>query len=199
LSPCPAICRAKHLRVEILNRLDASDPNLEEGENSLEEGDATAATLGGDPKDDEVEDELEEEDKFSTAVVGEDTGTVAGGDEGVDDAATAHPSLQASVSSGSGTVAVPLLPPHNRQFSQSAASQRAAAVVRTNSTTSVQCSSSSASSTTGCRPPTHMTPLSRPWTQQRGNSLESPGDRIGKIMAMMMMNQALDRDEQRQE
>jgi hypothetical protein len=54
---------------------------------------------------------LEEEDGFSTPVVGEDTSTMVGGDEGVDDAATARPSLRASVSSGSGSVAVPSLPP----------------------------------------------------------------------------------------
>ncbi len=111
----PAVRRVKHLRVEIINRLDVSDLNLEEGEDSLEEGDTTAANLGGDCKDNEVEDGLEEEDKFSTAVVGEDIGTVVGGDEGGDDAAAARPSLRASVSSGSGSVAVLSLPPQNRQ------------------------------------------------------------------------------------
>jgi hypothetical protein len=35
------------LPVEIINRLDASDLNLEEGEDSLEGDDATAANLGG--------------------------------------------------------------------------------------------------------------------------------------------------------
>ncbi len=94
-----------------------SDLNSEEGEDKLEEGDAMAANLGGDCKDNEVEDGLEEEDTFSTALVGEDIGTVVGGDEGVDDAAAARPSSQASVSSGSGSVAVPLLPPQNRQLS----------------------------------------------------------------------------------
>jgi hypothetical protein len=43
----PAVCWAKCLQVEIINRLDASDLNLEEGDNSLEEGDVTAANLGG--------------------------------------------------------------------------------------------------------------------------------------------------------
>jgi hypothetical protein len=79
--------------------LDVLDLNLEEGEDSLEEGDATAANLGGDCKDDEVEDGLEEEDKFSTTVAGEDIGTMVGKDEGVDDAAAARPSSQASVQS----------------------------------------------------------------------------------------------------
>jgi hypothetical protein len=46
--------------------------------------------------------------------VGEDTGTEVCGDEGVDDAPTALPSSRASVSSGLGSVAVPLLPPHDR-------------------------------------------------------------------------------------
>ncbi len=115
---------------------------------------------GGDCKNNEVEDRLEEEDNFSTAVVGEDTGTVVVGDEGVDDDATAQPSSRTSVSCGSGSVAVPLLPPQNRQSSQSVASQRAATVVQTNSITSGRQSSSSASSATGRRPPTHMTPLS---------------------------------------
>jgi hypothetical protein len=196
----PAVCRAKHLRVEIINSLDASDLNSEEGGDSLEGGDAAAANLGGDHKDDKVGVGLEqEEDDFSTVVVGEDTSTEVGGDEGVDDAATARPSSQAFVSSGSGSVAVPLLPPRDRGLSQSAASQRAATVVRANSRTSGQHSSSSASSATGHRPPTHMTPLSGPWTQQQGNSPDSSGDRIGNIMAMRMMNQASDRDERRQE
>jgi hypothetical protein len=137
------------------------------------------------------------EDDFITAVVGEDTSTVVGRDEGVDDAATAQSSLRASVLSGSGSVAVPSLPPQDKQLSQSAASQRAARLVRTNSTTSGQQLSSSTFSATGrCLLPTHMTPLSRLWTQQRGNSRDSPGDRIGNIMAMMMMNQASDRDKQ---
>ncbi len=115
LCPC-AVRRAKHLRVEIINRLDASDLNSGEGKDSFEGGDATAANLGGGCKDDEVGVGLEEEeeDDFSTAVVGEDTSTVLGGDEGVDDAATARPSSRASVSSGSGSVAVPSLPPHDR-------------------------------------------------------------------------------------
>ncbi len=94
-----------------------SDLNSEEGEDSLEEGDATAANLGGDHKDNGVEDGLEEEDKFTTAVVGKDIGTVVGRDEGVDDAAAVRPSSWASVLSGSGSVAVPLLPPQNRKLS----------------------------------------------------------------------------------
>ncbi len=185
------------MQVEIItSRLDASDLNSEEGGDSLEGGEATPANLGGDRKDDEVGVRLEEdEDDFSTAVVGEDASTEVGGDEGGDDAPTARPSLQASVSSGLGSVAVPLLPPRDRQLSQSAASQRAATVVRANSTTYGRQLSSSASSATGCHPATHMTPLSRPWTQQQGNSPDSSGDRIGNIMAMMMMNQASDRDE----
>ncbi len=76
-----------------------SDLNLEEGEDSLEESDATAANLGGDCKDDEVEDGLKEEDRFITAVVGEDIGPVVGRDEEVDDAAAARPSSRASVQS----------------------------------------------------------------------------------------------------
>jgi hypothetical protein len=93
----PAVQWSKHLRVEIINRMDASDLNLEEGEDSVEEGDVTAANLGGGPEDDEVEDGLEEEDKLSTTVAGEDIVTVVGRDEGVDDAAAARPSLRASV------------------------------------------------------------------------------------------------------
>jgi hypothetical protein len=179
------------LRVEIICRLDASDLNSEEGEDSLEGGDRAPANLGGDRKDDEVGVGLkEDEDNSSTAVVGEDTSTeVVVGEEG-DDAPNAWPSLQASVSSGVSSVAVPLLPPRDR---------RAATVVRANSTTSRRQSSSSAFSATGCRPATHMTPLSRPRARQQGNSPDSSGDRIGNIVAMMMINQASDRDEQQQE
>ncbi len=146
---------------------------------------------GGDREDDEVGVVLEEdEDDVSTTGVGEETSTVVGAGEEGDDAPNARPSSRASVASGVGSVAVPLLPPHDRG---------AATVVWANSTTSGRQSSSSASSATGPRPATHMTPLSRPWTRQRGNSPDSSGDRIGNIMAMMMMSQALDRDERRQE
>jgi hypothetical protein len=175
------------LRVEIIRTLDASDLNSEEGEDCLEGGDTAPANLGGDRNDDEVGVGLEEDEyNFSIAGVGEDTSTVVGADEEGDDAPNARPSSQAFVSSGVGSVAVT----HDR---------RAATVVRANSTTSRRQSSSSASFATGCHPATHMTPLSRPWTRQRGNSPDSSGDRIGNIMAMMMMNQALDRDERRQE
>jgi hypothetical protein len=191
----PAVRRAKRLRVEIINRLDASDLMRIVWKRVTRR----LQIWGGDCKDNEVEDGLEEEDKFSTAVVGEDIGTVVGRDEGVDDAAAARPSSRASVSSGSGSVAVPSLPPQNRQLSQSVESQRAATVVQTNSSTSGRQSSSSAPSATGRHPLTHMTPLSQPQTQQQGNSPYSPGDRIGNIMAMMMMNQASDRDKQQQE
>ena len=128
----------------------------------------------------------EDEDDFSTAGVGEDTSTVVGAGEEGDDAPNARPSSRASVSSSVGSVAVPLLPPRDRG---------AAMVVRANSTTSGRQSSSSASSATGRCPATHMTPLSWPRTRQQGNSPDSSGDRIGNIMAMMMMNQASDRDE----
>jgi hypothetical protein len=177
----------KRLRVEIIRTLDASDLNSEEGEDSLEGGDMAPANLGGDRKDDQVGVGLEEdEDDFSTAGVGEDTSTVVGAGEEGDDTPNARPSSRASVSSGVGSVAVT----HDR---------KAATVVRANSTTSGRQSSSSASSATGRRPATHMTPLSRPRTRQRGNSPDSSGDRIGNIMAMMMMNQASGRDERRQE
>jgi hypothetical protein len=36
-----AVCQAKRLRIEIINRLDASDLNLEEGKENLGEGDGT--------------------------------------------------------------------------------------------------------------------------------------------------------------
>ncbi len=113
--------------------------------------------------------------------------TEVGGGEGGDDATNARPSSRASVSSGVGSIAVPLLPPRDR---------RAATVVRANSTTSGWQSSSSASSATGRRLATHMTPLSRPRTRQQGNNLDSSGDRISNIMATMMINQATDRGEQ---
>ena len=123
-------------------------------------------------------------------MVGEDTSTGMGGGEGEDAASNARPLPRTSVSSGVGSVAVPLLPPHDR---------RAATVVQANSTTSGRQSSSSASSATRRRPATHMTPLSQPRTRQQGNSPDSSGDRIGNIMAMMMMNQESDRDERQQE
>ncbi len=167
--------------------MDASDLNSEEGEDSLEGGDTAPANLGVDRKNNEVGVGLEEdEEDFSTAGVVEDTSTVVGAGEEGDDAPNARPSSRASVSSGVGSVAV-------------TRDRRAATVVWANSTTSGCQLSSSASSATGRCPATHMTPLSRPRTRQQGNSPDSSGDRIGNIMAMMMMNQALDRDERRQE
>jgi hypothetical protein len=108
--------------------------------------------------------------------------------EGGDDAPNAWPSSRASVSSGVGSIAVPLLPPRD---------ERAAMVVRANPATSGRqsSSSSSSSSATGRCTATHMTLLSRPRTRQQGNSPDSSGDRIGNIMAMMLMNQASERDE----
>ncbi len=73
--------------------MDASDLNSEVGEDTLEEGDATIENLRGNHEDNEVGVGTEEEDNFSTVVVAEDISTVVGGDEGVDDAATARPSL----------------------------------------------------------------------------------------------------------
>jgi hypothetical protein len=184
----PAVRRAKHLRVEIICSLDASDLNSEEGRDSLEGGDMAPANLVGDCVDKEVGvGSEEEEDNLSTAVVGEDTSTEVGVGEGGDDTPNAQPSSRAS---GVGLVTVPSLPPLDG---------RAATVVRASWTTSGRQSSSSSSSATGRCPATHMTPLSRPWTRQQGNSPDSSGDRIKNIMAMMMMNQALERDERRQE
>ncbi len=46
---------------------------------------------------------------------------------------------------------------------------------------------------------THNTPILRPRNQQRENSPEDPGDRVGNVMAMMMMSQAQDRDKRLEE
>jgi hypothetical protein len=43
----PAVCWGKRLRIEIINRLDVSDLNSEEGAKNLEEGDETTLNLGG--------------------------------------------------------------------------------------------------------------------------------------------------------
>ncbi len=104
------------MRVEIIRKLDASDLNSEEVGDSLEEGDAAPANLGGDCKDNEVGVGLEEKEyDFSTAVVGEDTSTEVGVGEGGDDAPNARPSSQASVSSSVGSIALPLLTPRDRR------------------------------------------------------------------------------------
>jgi hypothetical protein len=42
----PAVCQAKHLRREVINRLDASNLNLEEGKGNFEEGNKTSLNLG---------------------------------------------------------------------------------------------------------------------------------------------------------
>ena len=60
-------------------------------------------------------------------------------------------------------------------------------------------SSMATSSNNRRRTLTHNTPISRPRNQQRENSPEDPGDRVGNVMAMMMMSQAQDRDERQEE
>ena len=45
----------------------------------------------------------------------------------------------------------------------------------------------------------YNTPISRPRNRQRENSPDGNENRIGSIMAMMMMSQASDRDERREE
>ena len=56
----------------------------------------------------------------------------------------------------------------------------------------------STNSANRCHAATHMTPILRPQNWQpenHDNSPEGHGDRVGNVMAMMMMSQALDRDE----
>ncbi len=52
---------------------------------------------------------------------------------------------------------------------------------------------------TGRRQATHPTPISRPRNCQRENLHDGNENRIGSIMAMMMMSQASDRDERQEE
>ena len=57
-------------------------------------------------------------------------------------------------------------------------------------------SSMATSSNNRRRTSTHNTPISRPRNRQRENSPEdTAGDRVGNVMAMMMMSQAQDRNE----
>ncbi len=62
---------------------------------------------------------------------------------------------------------------------------------------SSQESAAGSSTSTRRRPQTHMTPILRPRTRQRGNTTpdSSPSDRIGNMIAMIMMNQVSERDE----
>jgi hypothetical protein len=57
---------------------------------------------------------------------------------------------------------------------------------------------SSSSSSTRCHTSTHLTLISRPKKGQRERSPDSARNRIGNVMAMMMMNQASDRDKRRE-
>jgi hypothetical protein len=69
------------------------------------------------------------------------------------------------------------------------------------SRSSSRASAAGSNTSTRRRPQTHMTPMSRPRTRQQGNTTldSSPGDRIGNMIAMMMMNQASESDERRSE
>jgi hypothetical protein len=60
-------------------------------------------------------------------------------------------------------------------------------------------SSTANSSNNRRRTSKHNTPISWPRNRQRENSPEDPGDRVGNVMAMMIMRQAQDRDKRREE
>jgi len=181
----PAVRRAKRIRYLIIDKMDASDLNeynSDVGEDGTGEG-----------EDDRSGDEL-----ASFLVRGGSVGST--GDLGLDDEDNVNEEEEgrrSERSEGAGELA--------RQSEASEASvyswpslSRASSVTGPSSRLS---DAGSRNSSTRRRPQTHMTPISRPRTRQRGNSTpdSSPSDRIGNMIAMMMMNQASERDERRSE
>ena len=177
----PAVRRAKRIRYLIIDKMDASDLNeynSEVGEDGTGEG-----------EDDRSGDEL-----ASFLVRGGSVGST--GDLGLDDEDNVNEEEEgrrSERSEGAGEGA--------RQSGASVYSRPSSRASSVTGPSSQASDAGSRKSSTRRRPQTHMTPISRPRTRQRGNTTpdSSPSDRIGNMIAMMMMNQASERDERRSE
>jgi len=166
----PAVCHAKQLRNTIIKLMDGS--NL----NSPAWGTRTdAAGMGGESgessggSDDDADDQEYE-------------------DTGVDNAPTPTERTIDSSDAPTGDKQAPWLP-------VASGGQRGSTARRG----AMDNSFTANSSNNRCRTSTHNTPISRPRNRHREKSPEDPGNRVGNVMAMMMMSQAQDRDERQEE
>ena len=178
----PAVRRAKQLRQMIIEKMDASDLNEPSSEEDEYLGEGPGEEEKEDISDDESSRNLEDDEAASdvngnkTAASTATTGTsrrseidVSGISRPLSRASTTAPRIATSV-------------PPRRSDSLSGFSR----------TSSLPASSKKRAS------PTHMAPMGRPRTRQRGNNApDVTGDRIGNMVAMMMMSQASERDERR--
>ena len=182
----PAVRRAKRIRYLIIDKMDASDLNeynSEVGEDGTGEG----------------EDDRSGDESASFLVRGGSVGST-GDDEAfvglgldVEDNGNEEEGRRSERSEGAGEGA--------RQSGASVHSRPSSRASSVTGPSSQASNAGSRNSSTRRRPQTHMTPISRPRTRQRGNTTpdSSPSDRIGNMIAMMMMNQASERDERRSE
>ena len=182
----PAVRRAKRIRYLIIDKMDASDLNeynSEVGEDGTGEG----------------EDDRSGDESASFLVRGGSVGST-GDDEAfvglgldVEDNGNEEEGRRSERSEGAGEGA--------RQSGASVYSRPSSRASSVTGPSSQVSDAGSRKSSTRRRPQTHMTPISRPRTRQRGNTTpdSSPSDRIGNMIAMMMMNQASERDERRSE
>jgi hypothetical protein len=198
----PAVHRAKRLRRAIIDLMDGSDLNspLREDNGDDEESHFKSSSNDGD--------ELPLEDFHFDANVGKDdnSGEVDGGrgarsaSRASGTAAIAHPASRASgTAAGSdepirGEREDVAVPAGRAQLPPSEASESVAVAG-----SSRRRGRSSSSSSVFHRTSAHLTPISRPRNCQREDSPECPGLHLGNVVEMMMMSQALDRDEQQEE
>ena len=168
----PAVRRAKQLRHAIIELMDGSDLN------SPARGTRTdAAGMGGESGESSGgsdNDADSQEYEYATGIQNAPT------ERNID-----------SLDAPTGDEQAPQLPVASRGQRESTAQR---------GTTNI--SSTANSSNNRRRTSTHNTPISRPRNRRRDNSPEpeDPGnDRVGNVMAMMMMSQSQDRDERREE
>jgi hypothetical protein len=214
---CPQeVCRAKRLRHQIIESMNASDLNTvvagseEQGSESGDDASSLGEhdNVGSDvvvahrPRRSsaEVDDEEEEEDDNDLFAEVVDEGAGGAGDlapaggAGEDDAAEAivaefspRPLSRASSTTSTSTARQGQRHGHTN-------SQRRG---HTNSRHRAEDGNSRR------RAAVHLTPISRPRNRQRGERDESPegrpGDQINQMIAVMMMNQGADREERRVE
>ena len=173
----PAVRKAKRLKHAIVELMDGTDLQSEEGGNAADEGDDMPG-LG------EGEDNNNNNDDGGGDVLDDDNGVALFNDNGEnpdDEVAAANAAV---LNAPPAAVARP--PP--------------AAVARPQSRAGSIGSASRGQGASRRRAGTHLTPINRPRNRQRETSPEDgPGGRIANIMGMMMMNNASDREERRAE
>ena len=181
----PAVRKAKRLKHAIVELMDGTDLQSEEGGNAADDHSMPGLGEGDDmPGLGEGEDNNNNNDDGGGDVLDDDNGVALFNDNGEnpdDEVAAANAAV---LNAPPAAVARP--PP--------------AAVARPQSRAGSIGSASRGQGASRRRAGTHLTPINRPRNRQRETSPEDgPGGRIANIMGMMMMNNAADREERRAE